>query len=49
LLNHNTYSDELAEIWEEEILIRNVKTFNMISDYNVDPDRGEFKANETLL
>ena len=49
LLNHNSYSDELAMVWENEIYRNNIKTFNMLSEYNIQEDRGTFTPNQTLL
>ena len=47
LLNNNAYSDELAMTWEKEVLIKNIKTFNLLSGYKTELDPGE-SYNDTL-
>mmetsp|Transcript_25691 Transcript_25691/g.29539 ORF Transcript_25691/g.29539 Transcript_25691/m.29539 type:complete len:228 (+) Transcript_25691:652-1335(+) len=34
LLNNNDYSNPIAEQWEKEVFIRNIKTFNKFADYH---------------
>lgn len=47
LLDNNLYSADVAMEWEKQVLIRNIKTFNSLVDYNQDWPEG-ITPNEEL-
>jgi Niemann-Pick C1 protein len=48
LLNNNDYSNPIAEQWEKEVFIKNVKTFNQFADYQTELPKGLDDYNTTL-
>jgi Niemann-Pick C1 protein len=48
LLNNNEYSNPIAEQWEKDVFIRNVKTFNLFAKYHTELPPGVEDYNQTL-
>jgi Niemann-Pick C1 protein len=48
LLNNNEYSNPIAEQWEKDVFIRNVKTFNLFAEYHTELPSGVEDYNQTL-
>lgn len=48
LLNNNEYSNPIAEQWEKDVFIRNVKTFNLFAKYHTELPDGVEDYNQTL-
>ena len=49
LLNNNDYSNPLAEQWEKEVFIKNVKTFNTFAGYHTELPDGVDDYNHELM
>ena len=48
LLNNNEYSNPIAQQWEKEVFIKNIKTFNRFANYRTDLLEGADEYNEEL-
>ena len=48
LLNNNEYSNPIAQQWEKEVFIKNIKTFNRFANYHTDLPEGVDEYNEEL-
>lgn len=48
LLNNNDYSNPVAEEWEKQVFIKNIKTFNRFADYHTDLPEGVEDYNHEL-
>lgn len=49
LMNNNDYSNPVAEQWEKEVFIRNIKTFNTFANYHTDLPDGVEDYNQDLM